>query len=144
MSQINDQNILLKAQLSAAGSNHMTVTQNGHSSDQLQKIEQLEYQLNMLNTTIGHQSSKINLLELENARLTGELELDAQSKTDDSTLNQLKAQKNEYLEKIEKMNKDQDDLLELLADQDNKMREYRRRLRNLGQTVEGSDDDDDE
>jgi predicted nuclease with TOPRIM domain len=45
---------------------------------------------------------------------------------------------------IEKLRKDQEDLLELLADQDTKMSEYRRRLRELGQQVEGSDDEDED
>jgi chromosome segregation ATPase len=143
MSQINDQNILLKAQLSAAGGgDQLAATQNGHSSEQLQKIDQLEYHLNMLNTTIDQQNSKITFYESENARLTGELESTARQVTDDASTNQLKTENEELTEKIVKMSKDQDDLLELLADQDNKMREYRTRLRNLGQTIEGSDDDE--
>lgn len=133
MSQINDQNILLKAQLSAAGGHQAVITQNGASS------EHLEQQMQLLNNTIAHQNTKINFYESENARLNSELELTKQRNHEETAVNQVKS---EFTEKIEKMNKDQEDLLELLADQDNKLREYRKRLKTLGQDVDGSEDDE--
>jgi len=37
--------------------------------------------------------------------------------------------------------KEQEDLLELLADQDATLKEFKTKLRNLGQAVDGSDDE---
>ena len=50
-------------------------------------------------------------------------------------------EKAELEAKIVAVSKDQDDLLELLADQDLKMKNYRAQLRQLGQQIEASDDE---
>ncbi len=42
------------------------------------------------------------------------------------------------------LKKEQDDLLVLLADQDSKIRDYRRRLQLLGQSVTDDDDEEDD
>jgi chromosome segregation ATPase len=140
MSQISDQNILLKAQLTASGGS--TAVVNGHSDHNAFRTQELEHQLMVLNHEKAHQETKINFYEAENARLVNEVEQFKAIKTDERAIEQLKGENAELNARIEKMNKDQDDLLELLADQDVKMKEYRKRLKNLGQQVEEDDDDD--
>ena len=136
MSQISDQNILLKAQLSAAGGSQSVNVNNNH--DNISHVEQLQSQIQNLIGENSHQKTKITFYELENSRLINEIE---QIRTSQSDLTSLKSQNFEHTSKISAMSKDQEDLLELLADQDLKMREYRRRLRALGQQIEASDDE---
>ncbi|KAG5674407.1 hypothetical protein PVAND_004381 [Polypedilum vanderplanki] len=143
MSQISDQNILLKAQLTASSGNGVSVQPvNGFSDQNAVKTQELEQQIMLLTNEKAHQDTKINFYEAENARLLNEIEQFKTIKTDEHVVEQLKNEKLELTARIEKMNKDQDDLLELLADQDAKLKEYRKRLKNLGQQVE--DDDEDE
>lgn len=139
MSQISDQNILLKAQLTASG-NVQAV--NGFSEQNAVKTQELEQQIMLLTHEKAHHETKINFYEAENARLLNEIEQFKAIKTDEHVVEQLKNEKLELSARIEKMNKDQDDLLELLADQDVKLKEYRKRLKNLGQQVEDDDDED--
>jgi chromosome segregation ATPase len=140
MSQISDQNILLKAQLTASGAGGVHV--NGYSDQNAVRTQELEHQLMLLNHEKAHQATKINFYEAENARLLHEIEQSKAITTDEHVVEQLKNEKAELSARVEKMNKDQDDLLELLADQDVKLREHRKRLKNLGQPVEDDDDDD--
>lgn len=132
MSKISDQNILLRAQLTAAGSGQ----QNGYADQsQLSKIGELEHQIALMMNQKSHQDTRIAFYETENARLLTEIE---QLKATNDDVEKVK----QYDAKIEKMNKDQEDLLELLADQDGKVKEYRKRLKNLGQAVSDDDDED--
>lgn len=135
MSKISDQNILLRAQLTAAGGGGGQ--QNGFGDQQ--RLTDLEHQVASLMTEKSHQSTRINFYESENARLLAEIE---QLKTISGDAEKMRTEKSEYEAKIAKMGKDQEDLLELLADQDGKLAEYKKRLKNLAQPV--SDDDDDE
>lgn len=135
MSHINDQNILLKAQLSAAGAGQQVVT--NHTVDPSQ-VEILQNQVQALVAENSHQKTKIMFYESENSRIVHELE---GVKYANSESSQLKSENVELTEKIAAMSKDQDDLLELLADQELKMKNYRRRLRELHQQVEASDDE---
>jgi chromosome segregation ATPase len=152
MSQINDQNILLKAQLAASGTTHQqqNLTHNGYSSNNngydhqqnYARIQELEQQIATLLTEKSHQDTKIKFYESENARLLTDIEQFKAISTNESVISQLNNEKAELNSRIEKMNKDQDDLLELLADQDVKMKEYRKRLKGLGQQVDDDDDED--
>lgn len=138
MSKISDQNILLRAQLTAAGSGQ----QNGYSDQShlsLQRIGELEHQIALMMNQKSHQDTRIAFYETENARLLTEIE---QFKASNEDVEKVESEKAEYDAKIEKMNKDQEDLLELLADQDGKVKEYRKRLKNLGQAVSDDDDED--
>lgn len=139
MSQISDQNILLKAQLSAAGANH-SVNNNNHveTIDNRFQIEQLQNQIQNLISENSHQKTKITFYESENSRLVAEVE---QAKFAQNDLSALSTENAELKTKIEGMTKDQDDLLELLADQDLKLKDHRKKLKNLGQQVDGSDDE---
>lgn len=153
MSQISDQNILLKAQLAAAsGGNtqqnqqqqNFTNTQHNGFSDQHQqyRIQELEHQVVTLMNEKSHYDTKISFYEAENARLVDEIEQFKKISVDENVIVQLKNEVAELNAKIEKNNKDQDDLLELLADQDGKMREYRKKLKLSGHTIDDFDDDD--
>lgn len=143
MSQLNDQNILLRAQLSAAGGNGTIgnfshhENNNNHHHDQ---IEQLQNQVQLLANENAHQKTQISFYESENHRLLEELnqlkmlQLSLKSESDQK-------QSNEVDERLVALTKDQENLLELLSDQDVKLKEYRRQLRSLGQNVEESDDE---
>lgn len=133
MSKISDQNILLRAQLTAAGGGQ----QNGYQ-DQSAKVAELEHQIMSLRSEKIHSDTRISFYESENARLLTEIE---QFKKINGDMEALQNERSDYESKIEKMNKDQEDLLELLADQDNKLRDYKKRLKTYGQPV--SDDDED-
>lgn len=138
MSQISDQNILLRAQLSAAGANQSINNNHIDTSEDRQKVDQLQNQLQALINENSHQSTKITFYESENSRLIAEIE---QVKASQSDSAQLQAENSELKSKVAAMTKDQEDLLELLADQDLKLQEHRRRLKELGQQVDGSDDE---
>lgn len=137
MSQVSDQNILLKAQLSAAGANQATQNGAGSLHDQLE-IEQLTKQLQALTQEHSHQKTKVLFYEAENTRLLSEIE---QMKVAQISSVQLHDENAQLTTKIGAMTKDQEDLLELLADQDLKLKDYRRKMRELGQPVEASDDE---
>lgn len=139
MNQLSDQNILMKAQLSAAGSGQ--AVNNHHDATQTQDrfmFEQLQSQMQALMNESAHQKTKINFYESENLRILSELE---QAKAMQGDSSQLRRENSELTFKISSMTKDQEDLLELLADQELKMKTYRRSLRALGQQVEASDDE---
>lgn len=139
MSQLSDQNILLKAQLSAAGAVQVTAVNNHQAMPEDRfKTEQLYNQVQSLMAESSHQKTKINFYESENLRVLGELE---QAKAFQGYSAQLQIENEELKSKISSMTKDQEDLLELLADQEMKLKEHRRRLRTLGQTLEPSDDE---
>ena len=139
MSKISDQNILLRAQLTAAAATTSDGQQfQNEISDQSARVSELEQQLKSMMNEKSHQDTRINFYEAENARLLTEIE---QFKKINENVSTLRSEKSEFDSKIEKMNKDQEDLLELLADQDNKLKEYKKRLKNLGQPI--SDDEED-
>lgn len=140
MSQINDQNILLKAQLSAAGANPVIAHHNGMTSDDHFKNEQLQNQIQSLISENSHQKTQITFYVSENSRLVAEIEQLRSASNDEAELRKSNV---ELETKVTSMTKDQEDLLELLADQDLKLKQYRRRLKALGDTLNGSDDDDD-
>lgn len=136
MNKISDQNILLRAQLTAAGSGY---SDQSHLNLQNERIGELEHQIALMMNQKSHQDTRIAFYETENARLLTEIE---QFKASNEDVEKVESVKAEYDAKIEKMNKDQEDLLELLADQDGKVKEYRKRLKNLGQAVSDDDDED--
>jgi uncharacterized coiled-coil protein SlyX len=141
MSQISDQNILLRAQLSATGANPIIANHQEAVSDDCLKIEQLQNQMQSLISENSHQNTKMSFYLSENSRLVAEIEQLRSASTDEANL---RSKNDELSSKVTSMTKDQEDLLELLADQDLKLKQYRRRLKALGEKLEGSDDDDDE
>lgn len=124
-SQLSDQNILLKAQLTAASE---TVRNSNH-------INHLENQMSSI--SIDHQT-QISFYQSENSRLLNEIE--------NFKVRLLESERlvMENNNEMDKLRKDQEDLLELLSDQDTKLNQYKQQLRALGQHVEQSDDDEDD
>lgn len=59
-------------------------------------------------------------------------------------LEQVQKELNEANEELESIRKEQEDLLVLCSDQDTKLKDYRSRLRNLGEQIEDDDDDEDD
>lgn len=54
---------------------------------------------------------------------------------------QIENEKVEYAEDLDRLRKDQEDLLELLTDQDIKLEKFKLRLRQLGESVDEDDSD---
>lgn len=106
-SLLKDENTLLKAQVSAAKSVPSGVQVPTPSQDDVR----VEYE------------AKLQTLAAEVARLSSELKTSQEGQKSMG-------------EELEKMRKDQDDLLELLADQDTKLNDYKLRLLSLGQAVD--------
>jgi hypothetical protein len=141
MSQLNDQNILLRAQLSASsGGNNINDVANHNGNFDNNQIVQLQNQVQLLTQENSHQKTQISFYESENVRLLEELN---QLKLQQFTINNVenKSSSVEHEAKIDSLKKDQENLLELLSDQDLKLKEYRRQLRSLGQQIEDSDDE---
>lgn len=138
-----DQNILLKAQLQAASDLqktqqqqspfHLLPTQGEQTNHQ---IEVLETQLSALNLQQQEAHSKTTYLEAENRRLLTEVEALRQR------VNAAERGEAEAKADLEKLRRDQEDLLELLTDQESKMGSYRQLLKKLGHKLD--DDSDDE
>lgn len=123
-SQYQDQNILLRAQLSAA--TDLVTSQ--------QKIAGLQVQ----DGGGMNSDSEASVIRAENERLTRDLELIR------GNLREASEKLVENGREMEKLRKDQEDLLELLTDQDTKMSAYRRQLRSYGAAIEPSDDEEEE
>ncbi|XP_047535373.1 general vesicular transport factor p115 isoform X2 [Vanessa atalanta] len=84
--------------------------------------------------------SQPNLVQPPDPRI-GEYEARIQQLTDEVTrltrdLNVVRESQKNSAEELEKMKKDQDDLLELLADQDLKLNEYNMKLLSMGSSIE--------
>lgn len=124
-SQYQDQNILLKAQLSAATD---MVSQQRQMGEVAGRIGEMQIQ--------GNNSSEA--LRAENERLLREVEQMRGS------LKEANDKLMENAQEMEKLRKDQEDLLELLTDQDTKMSAYRKQLRGYGADVEASEDEEEE
>lgn len=124
MSQLNDQNILLRAQLSAAAGNG---TLGNFSHENSGQMEQLQNQIQLLANENSHLKTRINFYESEHQRLLEEsnqlkmLQLSLQNSPDQ--------QNGDYAEN--KLRMDQENLLELLSMQDAKLKAYKRQLRQL-------------
>ncbi|XP_062546119.1 general vesicular transport factor p115 isoform X2 [Armigeres subalbatus] len=140
--QLSDQNILLKAQLQAASDLqksqqqspfHLLPTQGENVNHQ---VEALESKLAALTVQQQDQHSKTSFVEAENRRLLNEMEQLRQR------VNEAEKASIEGKNDLEKLQKDQEDLMELLTDQENKMRSYRQTLKNLGHKVEDDSEED--
>ncbi|XP_030036488.2 general vesicular transport factor p115 isoform X2 [Manduca sexta] len=106
-SHLKDENTLLKAQVSAS-----TLT----SQPPVQPVSQT-------GANTEEYERRIQELTTEVARLTNELKINQDGQQSAA-------------EELERLRKDQDDLLELLADQDMKLNEYKTRLLSLGHVVD--------
>lgn len=105
-------------------------------------IHNLERQLETMTITNSQQMMRMNYYESEHRRLVSELENLKANPIDnvDATTVQLKTETVELKSQIESMNKESEDLLELLADQDLKLKDYKKRLRIFGDQQVSDDD----
>ncbi|XP_037042026.1 general vesicular transport factor p115 [Bradysia coprophila] len=120
-SQLYDQNVLLKAQLSATTGGH-------HQNNNTEKLRK---------DSIS-QNTQISFYESENSRLVKEVDL-LNSKLNEALE---MTEQSLHLSEMGRLRKDQEDLMELLTDQESKINKYRARLVELGHSV--TDDDSDE
>lgn len=133
--QLTDQNTLLKAQLSALKSNDSSTT----SSTPNNENNSHTHNPNTSNPTtleaLNAAQFQTNLYYTENLRLNQELD-SLRKRLQESIESANSAKENYY-----KLQKDQEDLLELLTDQENKIQRYADQMRAAGLPV---DDDNDE
>lgn len=79
---------------------------------------------------------KAQIKDLENRLSASALKISQdESKSDDTNHIQLEDILKQRTDELEKLRKDQEDLLELLTDQDNKITMYKERLLSLGEKV---------
>uniref|UniRef100_A0A6B2EB74 General vesicular transport factor p115 n=1 Tax=Phlebotomus kandelakii TaxID=1109342 RepID=A0A6B2EB74_9DIPT len=131
--QLSDANILLKAQLAAA-----TDLVQQLQTSQVNHIGNHVAALNITGNGVHehHESPQIQMYQTENARLQREIERLT------LTLREFQVKFTEESIEMEKLRKDQEDLLEMLTDQDAKIAQYRQQLRDLGAPVEEATDED--
>lgn len=103
-SQLSDQNILLKAQLTASSgtSNQIQLDQRTDNSNNVSEYENTISNLQQQIHSLKHESTRISFYESENTRLLKEID-------------SLRIETN--TSEIDKLKKDQEDLLELLSEQ---------------------------
>nr|XP_023018597.1 general vesicular transport factor p115 [Leptinotarsa decemlineata] len=125
--------------------------QNEDLQERIQELEETNRQSADQNTLLKAQlaissTNSVNMVpQLEQDQVKSNLTHsvpDSSEYTD--LLNKIKALEAENLEKdaeLDKIRKDQDDLLELLTDQDTKLNTFKNKLRELGQTTNDEDSD---
>ncbi|XP_023145461.1 general vesicular transport factor p115 isoform X3 [Amphiprion ocellaris] len=124
------QDLLRKAE---AGSSDTAVPTSDGSLDGA-KMAELEGRLTA-------QMSETQRLEEEVKRLSeSRAELEQQLASSTSTVAILQTEKTKLQTEVQESKKEQDDLLMLLADQDQKIHNLKQRLKDLGETVEDEDD----
>ncbi|GAB0092238.1 General vesicular transport factor p115 [Sergentomyia squamirostris] len=130
--QLSDGNILLKAQLTAATdlAQQLQASQVNHIGNHVAALQITR------NGVQEHESPQIQAYQVENARLQQEVERLTNS------LREFQVKFTEVSIEVEKQRKDQEDLLELLTDQDAKIKHYRQQLRDLGAQLDDASDED--
>ncbi|XP_047434537.1 general vesicular transport factor p115 isoform X6 [Mugil cephalus] len=98
-------------------------------------------QLAELESRLAAQSSETERLKEEEKKLSqSRAELEQQLASATSTVAILQAEKTKLQTEVQESKKEQDDLLMLLADQDQKIHSLKQKLKDLGETVEDEDD----
>lgn len=94
-----------------------------------------------LENRLAAQTSETERLKEEIKRLSqGRVDLKQQVATATSTVAILQSEKSKLQTEVQESKKEQDDLLMLLADQDQKIHNLKQKLKDLGETVEDEDD----
>ncbi|XP_044203077.1 general vesicular transport factor p115 isoform X6 [Thunnus albacares] len=94
-----------------------------------------------LESRLAAQTSETERLKEEASSLSkGRSELEQQLASATSTVAILQTEKSKLQTEVQESKKEQDDLLMLLADQDQKIHSLKQRLKDLGETVEDEDD----
>lgn len=131
--QLSDQNTLLKAQLSALKSNDSSTNSSTPNNDNNPNSSSTNLAtMEALNAA----QFQTNLYYTENLRLNQEL--DALRKSLQDAIESANIANENY----HKLQKDQEDLLELLTDQENKIQRYAKQMRVAGLPVEDDNDGD--
>lgn len=97
------------------------------------EVDMLNSQLQALQMTVANKEAELD-------RVQSELSDEKFKVIEQGDL--MKAQVSKALEELKEVKSEQEDLLLMLADQDVKLRDYRARLRALGQVVEDEDDEE--
>ncbi|XP_063916288.1 general vesicular transport factor p115 [Zophobas morio] len=120
--------------------------------DQDKKLQDLQKNINNLHRE--NQDLKAQIEELrqtnsqlhdQNTLLKAQMQLSAGTAPLTESPDKVKQLEAELLDKdaeLERIRKDQDDLLELLTDQDTKLNAFKNRLKELGETIEDADSED--
>ncbi|XP_055590032.1 general vesicular transport factor p115-like [Uranotaenia lowii] len=145
-SQLSDQNILLKAQLQAASDLQKNTQQSpfhvlsaqGETPHHQAAMESLQNQLSAVTFQQQEQQSKTIYLEAENRRLLDELDGFR------SRVSEAEKSATESRSDLDKLRRDQEDLMELLTDQETKIGSYRQLLKQLGHKLDDDSDEDEE
>lgn len=95
--------------------------------------KQLHMQLDELKQSTAHLEDQITILRAQMAPVSV-----------DERLKTLEEENRDKEAELERLRKDQEDLLELLTDQDVKLMSFKNRLRELGETIEDGDSDNSE
>uniref|UniRef100_A0A8C3LEY4 General vesicular transport factor p115 n=1 Tax=Chrysolophus pictus TaxID=9089 RepID=A0A8C3LEY4_CHRPC len=120
------------------------------SSGGMEHSAELQKELELLRTQIQLQAAEISKLQAENQKLQTMSEVKALSEekmslqqqldSSSSTVAILQDEKSKLQQEVAEAKKEQDDLLVLLADQDQKLSALRSKLKDLGMPVEDEDD----
>lgn len=105
--------------------------------------EQLKMQIDDLRQSNAHLQDQNTILRAQLAAGAGPTET-TQTFGLDERLKELEEENREKEAELERLRKDQEDLLELLTDQDTKLMSFKSRLRELGEMVEDVDSDNSE
>lgn len=120
MSHLKDQNLVLRAAQTNFSNGKETNVSSNHIETENEELEKYKAQIKELENRLSEFTLKINQDECKN---------------NDS--NQIKLEEiiKQRTADLEKLRKDQEDLLELLSDQDNKITLYKEKLLSLGEKV---------
>uniref|UniRef100_A0A1B6CZB3 Uncharacterized protein n=1 Tax=Clastoptera arizonana TaxID=38151 RepID=A0A1B6CZB3_9HEMI len=143
LDQLRDQNMVLRAQVNASGLSRESENVSFQNQKQMNNekdaiIQRLEEELKQLRLckTESHQQNSEELNDNHDQIKSFQKVLEDSNKQ----IDELKTK----TEELERLKRDQEDLLELLADQDLKLGNFKLRLIALGEKVEEDDDLDDE
>lgn len=127
VSHLRDQNLVLRAAQANIADGKETATSNND-------IGQLEKELQMYKTMVVDLENRLaeylHVAQEHKNKNTEKKELD-----DSNRIKEFEYELKLKTEEIERLKKDQEDLLELLTDQDNKITRYKERLVELGDKV---------
>lgn len=146
LSQLRDQNMIFKAQVSASGGGSGG---DSISTETFIELERLKSEVYNKNSDIMRLEEELKLAKLSAQMKSASLE-HTENASKDEEIRRLQENLNEAHRRIEeltedreelaKLRRDQEDLLELLADQDAKLGQFKLRLRTLGEKIDEDED----
>ena len=108
-------------------------------------LKEIEVKLSVMGIEKGNLQKDCDDLRKQNGTIQKELSTlnESYKELEQEKLN-IEVEKDDLVIEQESAKKEQDDLLVLLADQDTKLTEYKKKLKELGHVIEDDDDDDDD